>query len=171
MQRIISEIPGPTFGYLRRSAIEYREGEDALRGNVIEGDLRILVYVDGFRQNDIEWTSMCRKVLCKSRYRMRYARGCGPFGDLCAILSDLLIDKVSIQKEILAGKLRSIESPNGDREEIQQKLDFAKNRWGGVREISERNWPNQEAAINFDGMDSAPVSLKARVVRVEIGGS
>ena len=29
----------------------------------------------------------------------------------------------------------------------------------------------QEAAINFDGMDSAPVSLKARVVRVEIGGS
>ena len=80
-KRIMGEIPGPTFVYLRGISLDYRGKDDDLRNNVIEWYMRNLVYVDLFGQNDIEETLMCQKARCMCRYHMRYARGWAPFGD------------------------------------------------------------------------------------------
>ena len=41
----------------------------------------------------------------------------------------------------------------------------------GNRGKQERNWPNQETAINFDGMGSDPDSRKGRMEVAEVNGS
>ena len=70
--RICGEIPEPTFGHLRRSSMGYRTKDDAIRGNLIEGDLGNLAYVDHFGQNYIEDTFVCQKDGCMCRCHMRY---------------------------------------------------------------------------------------------------
>ena len=136
---------------------------------MIDGDLSNLVYVDHFGGNDIEETSMCREALCICRYHMRYTRGWGAFGDLLAKLPTLSIDGVAIQKETLAWKSMDIEFRNEDREGLQQELDLSNNRWGIERK--ERSWGKQDAAIDFDGLDSESGAREDRTARVAINGS
>lgn len=45
-KRISSEIPDPTFGYLRGSSMGRRAKGDALRNNLIDADMGNLSYVD-----------------------------------------------------------------------------------------------------------------------------
>ena len=67
MGRIASEIPAPTFGYLRGSSMDYQKKDDALWNNLIVEDLSNLAYVDRYGQNDSEMTSMCQKSQCMCR--------------------------------------------------------------------------------------------------------
>ena len=53
----------------------------------------------------------------------------GSFGDRRVKLSTLAISRVAIRKDILEGKLRSLDITNGDRSEIQHELDLIRNRW------------------------------------------
>ena len=80
-KRISSEIPDPTFGYLRRSSIRYQEKEDALRNNLVEEDLSNLSYVDRHEQNVREMTFLRQKPQRMCRYPMRYTRGLGSSED------------------------------------------------------------------------------------------
>ena len=81
MGGISSEIPDPTFGYIRGSSMGYQMKDDALRINLIGADfgadLGNLVYVDKYGEGDIEMTFLCQKSLCVGRYHMRYKRGWG----------------------------------------------------------------------------------------------
>ena len=69
---------------------------------------------------------MCRK-------HMRHTRGCESSADRREKIPTLFVDKVAIQKDILAGKLGILDIHNEGREEIPQELDSAKNRWGSER--------------------------------------
>ena len=133
MKRISSEIPDPTFGYLRRSSTGYQKKTDALRINLSERDLSNVVYVDHYVKNDSEMTFLGRQSQFMRRYRMRYTRGWESSGGRWVKLSTLFIEKVAIQKDILEGKLGSIDIPNEDREEIRQELDLVENRWQSAR--------------------------------------
>ena len=136
-KRIIEILRDPTFGYMRRSSMEYRLKDDALRINLVDGDLSNLVYVDPIGKNDSEDTSMRQKDGRMCRYLMRYTRGWTSFGDRRAKLSTLAIYNVAIQKDILEEQLRGIDITNGDREEIQHELDLVKNRRGSAINKSE----------------------------------
>ena len=136
-RRTIGEVPDPTFGYLRGSAMEYRKIEDDLRGNLIEGIWGNLVYVDHFWQNDSDVTFVFQKGGRICRYHMRYARWCDSFGDRRAKLATLAICKIAIQKDILEGQLVSIDIADADRDEIRHELDFVRNRWGSERKRAE----------------------------------
>ena len=50
-KRTQSEIPDPTFGYLRGSSLEHQKMDDALWNRVVEHDLNKLVY----RSHGAEW--------------------------------------------------------------------------------------------------------------------
>ena len=115
----------------------YRKEDDSFRRNFIDWHLGNLVYVDHFGKNDIEETSIRHKDGRMCRYHMRYTTGWGSFGDRRPKLQTLVIDKVAIQKDILEGKLRSIDIADGDREEIQHELDLVRNRWGCGGESAE----------------------------------
>ena len=71
--------------------MDYRWKDDALHGNLADGDLGYLAYVDHFGQNGREETSMCQKDGCMCRHHMRYTGGLGSFGDRRAKLSTLAI--------------------------------------------------------------------------------
>ena len=111
----------------------YRKKDDACRNNLIEWDLRNLVYVDHFGKNDSVDTCALQKGGRMCRYHMRYARGWGSFGHLWAKLSTLAIDKVSVQNDILEGQLGIIDIADGDSEDIQHELDVIRNRWESER--------------------------------------
>ena len=115
---------------MRRNSLGYREKCDALRGNLMEEDLRNLAYVDRYGKNDIEMTFLYQKSQRMRRYHMRYTRGWESSEDHRVKLSTLFIDKAAIQKDTLGGKLRSIDITNEDREEIQQELDLIESRLG-----------------------------------------
>ena len=73
MGGISSEIPDPTFGYIRGSSMGYQMKDDALRINLIGADfgadLGNLVYVDKYGEGDIEMTFLCQKSLRMCRYQ------------------------------------------------------------------------------------------------------
>ena len=102
------------------------------------------MYVDRYGQNDSEVTLLRQKSPFARRYHMRCTRGWDPSEDRRLKPPTLLNDTVAIQKDILQGKFRSIDTPNEDREEIQQELDLASNRWGSGRSnigVGERKRP------------------------------
>ena len=142
--RITSEIPDPTFGYLRGSSLEYRKKDTPLRNNLADAGLGNLAYVNYYAQNDSEMTLMCQEFLRMRRYYMRYARAWGSSEERRIKHAAFVVDKVSIKRDILEGKVGSVGIPNEDRDSIQQELDFAKNRWGSERSkrgISKRKRP------------------------------
>ena len=93
----------------------------------------------GFEQSIVcrpLWEERYRRDLHVSERRMHvsvsYAihETTGPFGDRRTRLSNLAIDKSSIQKDILEGELGIIDITNGDRGEIKHESDLIRNQWG-----------------------------------------
>ena len=142
--RTQGEIPDPTFGYLRRSSIEYRMVGNAFRNGLIERDLGNLVYVDKLGRIESEVSSMRETRGCACRHHTRYTRGRERRGDQWRPLEALFVDRVAIQEDISGNQLTKSEITEDERRGTQQEQSLANRGWGSGRR---QNALKREAAF------------------------
>ena len=102
-------MPLPNYGYVRSSVILRGRIGDILYNDWVDGNIDELTYVYRRGGNQIAWSCIFQQTTDKRRarrYHVRYTRGVEVKGDMWDRIEELQIDKVAVQKDIIAKTVR-----------------------------------------------------------------
>ena len=137
---VASEVPLPTYGYMRKDEFYHVSKDDDLLNDWAAGALKGLIHTDRKGRNAGAESSICqipwqnKPIICSRRWRMRYTRGVRFKERQWGHLAELQMDTISSQKDILIDQNRNERAERETKEFNLMLLAGINERWESSRE-------------------------------------